>query len=194
MDIDQLKQLREETSAPLGECRKALEQSNNDMEKAKEILRKWGQTLANKKSAREVKTGIIDCYLHPNRKVGVVLALMCESDFVAKADDFLNLAHELCLQIAASNPLFIKPEDIPGAIAKKEKEIYSKQAVASGKPKQITDQMIEGKWKKYQQESCLLEQSWIKDENKKIKDLIIETVAKLGENIIVRDFKRLDLG
>ncbi len=193
MNIDQLKQLREETAAPMGECRKALEQSNNDMEKAKEILRKWGKILAGKKSAREVKTGIIDCYLHVNRKVGVVLDIRCESDFVAKADDFLNLAHELCLQIAASNPLFVKPEDIPETVAKKEKEIYSEQAKASGKPKQILDQIIEGKWKKYQEESCLLEQLWIKDENKKIKDLIIETVAKLGENIVVRDFKRLDI-
>lgn len=193
ISIDQLKQLREETAAPMGECRKALEQSNNDMVKAKEILRKWGQTLADKKSAREVKSGVIDCYLHPNRKVGVILELMCESDFVAKADDFLNLSHELCLQIAASKPLFIKSEDIPEAVAKKEKEIYMEQAKASGKPKQILEQMIEGKWKKYQQESCLLEQPWIKDENKKIKDLITETVAKLGENIVVHDFKRLDI-
>ncbi len=191
IDLNQIQQLREETAAPVGECRKALEQSKGDIAKAKEFLRKWGKTLAEKKVERETKQGIIDAYLHPNKQLGVILELRCESDFVAKSPDFLNLAHELCLQIAAANPLFVGEENLPEDFIDKEKQLYKEQFALLNKPEKILAGMIEGKWQKRKQEICLLEQPWIKDESKKIKDLISETVAKLGENIVIRNFSRL---
>lgn len=192
-NIEQLKQLREETSAPVKECLKALEEAKGDMPKAKEILKRLGKILAEKKVEREVKEGIIDIYLHPNKKVGVILELRCESDFVAKAKDFQDLSHELCLHIAAANPSFISEQDIPAEAAEKEKTMYSEQAAEAGKDKKIADRIIEGKWAKYKQESCLLEQNWVKDDSKKIKELLTEAIAKLGENIVVKDFKRLSI-
>jgi elongation factor Ts len=192
-NVEQLKQLREETSAPMQECQKALEQSQGNIEKAKELLRKWGQTLAGKKMEREVKDGIVDVYLHPNKKMGVMLELRCESDFVAKNEDFQKFSHELCLQIAATNPLFADVQDIPSEFAEKEKEIYRGQMENSGKNGKIIEQAVEGKWKKKQEEICLLEQPWIKDESKRIKDLLTETIAKLGENIAVRKFSRFSI-
>lgn len=189
-DIDQLKQLREETSAPVSECLKALDQSGGDMEKAKEILKKWGKVLAEKKVEREAKEGIVDSYLHPNRKVGVLLEIRCESDFVAKSDDFKSLSHEICLQIAAANPLYVRETDIPGDFIEKEKKLYQEQMAESGKEEKIIEQIVEGKWKKYQEEICLMEQPWIKDDTKRIKDLLAESIAKLGENIVIRGFSR----
>jgi elongation factor Ts len=191
--IEQVKTLREQTLAPVNECRKALQEANGDMEKAKEILRKWGKTLAEKKVEREAKEGMVDTYLHPNKKLGVILELRCESDFVAKNQDFQNLAHELCLQIAATNPLFVSEDDIPEKIVEKEKKLYLEQFSGQGKPKQVIEGIIEGKLKKYKEETCLLSQPWVKDETKKIKDLLTETIAKLGENIAVRQFIRFSV-
>ncbi|PIP18286.1 MAG: elongation factor Ts [Parcubacteria group bacterium CG23_combo_of_CG06-09_8_20_14_all_35_6] len=192
-NIDQLKQLREETSAPIKDCAKALDEANGDIPKAKEILRKLGKILAEKKTEREVKEGIIDSYLHSNKKVGVILEIRCESDFVAKSEDFQNLSHEICLHITAANPLFVSEQDIPKEIQEKEKAMYTEQMANSGKNKKIMDQIIEGKWIKYKQETCLLEQNWVKDDTKKIKDLLTESIAKLGENIVIRGFKRLSI-
>ena len=193
VNIDQLKQLREETSAPVKDCMKALEEANGNIPKAKEILRRLGKILAEKKTEREVKEGIIDSYLHSNKKAGVILEIRCESDFVAKSNDFQNLSHEICLHITAANPLFISEQDIPNEIQEKEKAMYLEQMADSGKDKKITDQIIEGKWEKYKQEVCLLEQNWVKDDTKKIKDLLAESIAKLGENIVIRSFKRLSV-
>jgi len=205
INIDQLKQLREETSAPVKDCTKALEEAEGDISKAKEILKRLGKILAEKKTEREVKEGIIDSYLHSNKKVGAILEIRCESDFVAKSDDFQNLSHEICLHITAANPLFISEQDIPEEIQEKEKAMYLEQMANSGKDKKIItgkkpdisprvmDQVIEGKWAKYKQEVCLLEQNWIKDDTKKIKDLLAESIAKLGENIVIRSFKRLSI-
>ena len=192
-DINQLKQLREETSSPVKDCLKALEDSGGSLEKAKEILKKRGKIIAEKKAEREAKEGIVDSYLHPNKKVGVLLEIRCESDFVAKAKNFQDLSHEICLQIAASNPLFVSEKDIPEDFVEKEKKIYEEQATESGKDKNILEQIIEGKWKKRKEEICLLEQPWIKDENKKIKDLLTESIAKLGENIVIRGFSRFSI-
>ncbi len=192
-DINQLKQLREETSSPVKDCLKALEDSGGSLEKAKEILKKRGKIIAEKKAEREAKEGIVDSYLHPNKKVGVLLEIRCESDFVAKAQNFQDLSHEICLQIAASNPLFVSEKDIPEDFVEKEKKIYEEQATESGKDKNILEQIIEGKWKKRKEEICLLEQPWIKDENKKIKDLLTESIAKLGENIVIRGFSRFSI-
>lgn len=192
-DINQLKQLREETSSPVKECLKALEESGGNLERAKEILKKRGKIIAEKKAEREAKEGIVDSYLHPNKKVGVLLEIRCESDFVAKAEDFQNLSHEICLQIAASNPLFVSEKDIPKDFVEKEKKIYEEQAVESGKDKKILEQITEGKWKKRKEEICLLEQPWIKDETKRIKDLLTESIAKVGENIVIRGFSRFSV-
>ena len=146
-DFDLIKKLRQETDVSISQCQKALKEAKNDLNLAREILKKWGNELAAKKSEREVKQGIVDSYIHPNKKIGVVLKLLCETDFVAKNPDFQNLAHEICLQIAAVNS----------------------------------------------EEVSLLEQPWIKDETKTIKDLINESIAKLGENIVVDEFKRLEI-
>lgn len=191
--IDQIRQLREETGVSIVECKKALEESNGDFEKAKELLRKWGKDLASKKSAREVKQGIIDSYIHPNKKVGVLLDIRCETDFVGKSADFTNLSHEICLHIAAMKPLFVKEEDIDEKFLDGEKRIYMEQMAGSGKPENILSQIVEGKLSKYKSQVCLLSQGWIKDDEKTIKDLINDYIAKLGENITIKGFSRFEI-
>ncbi|MDP2910506.1 MAG: elongation factor Ts [bacterium] len=191
--IDQIKNLRQETGVSVSECKKALEQAKGDNEKAKEILRKWGKELAGKKSAREASIGIIEAYVHPNMRIGAMVELRCETDFVAKSKDFKDLAHELCLQITALNPVFLKEEDIDEKSLNEEKKIYQEQVKDSGKPKKIIDQIIEGKLKKYKEQVSLLSQPWIKDDSKTIKNLIEEYVAKIGENIVIKRFERFEI-
>jgi len=191
--IDKLKQLRKETSVSMSDCEKALKEAQGDIDKAKEILRKWGKEVALKRVSREIKQGIIDIYLHPNKKIGVMLQINCETDFVAKSEDFRNLSHEICLQIAAMNPLFLKEEDIPAEFLDGEKKIYREQVKNSGKPQKIVDQIIEGKLKKYKEEVSLLSQVWIKDENKTINDLVNESIAKIGENMAIKKFVRYEI-
>ena len=193
VSIDKIKQLREETGVSISECKKALEEVKGDMEKAKEILRKWGQVLAGKKVEREAKEGIIESYIHPNKKVGVMIELRCESDFVARSEDFRNLAHEICLQIAAMKPLFLREDDIPEKFLSGEREIYKEQFSGSEKPEKILNEIIEGKLGKYKREISLLSQPWIKDTTKTIKDLIDERIARLGENIFVKEFARYEI-
>ena len=192
-NINQIKQLREETCISLAECKKALEETGGDIEKAKDILKKWGKNLAGKKSSRETGQGVIESYVHSNKKVGVLLDLRCETDFVSKGEDFHNLAHELCLQIAAAKPLFIKDEDIPEDVLIREKNIYQDQAKELKKPQEIIKGIVEGKMKKYIESICLLDQSWIKDEGKTVRDLVEEYIAKIGENIVVKNFTRYEL-
>ncbi len=191
--IDEIKQLREETGVSVSECKKALEQSKGDKEKAKKILREWGKELAGKKSAREAGKGIIEAYIHPDKRVGAIVDLRCETDFVAKSKDFQELAHELCLQITAMDPLFLTEDDIPKEVLDEEKKIYKEQIKDSGKPEKILSQVIEGKMNKYKKGVSLLSQAWIKDDSKTIKQLIEEYVAKIGENIIVKRFIRFDI-
>lgn len=193
ISIDRIKQLRQETGVSITECKKALEEAQGDFEKAKEILRKWGKELAGKKSSREAGEGVIESYIHPNKKVGVLLDVRCETDFVAKSKDFQKLAHELCLQVAAMNPLFLKEEDIPEEFLDGERKIYQEQLKDSGKPEKIVNQILEGKLKKYKEEISLMSQLWIKDEEKSIKKLVDEYIAKLGENIVVRRFARYEI-
>ena len=192
-DIEKLKQLRQETCVSLSECKKALEESKDDIDKAKEILRKWGKTLAGKKTERITNQGIVETYVHPNKRIGVMIELRCESDFVARSEEFQKLAHELCLQIAAANPLFIKEEDIPEHFLDGEKEIYLEQIKDSGKPQKIIDQIIEGKLNKYLDEICLLRQAWIKNDTRTIQDLTDENISRIGENIVVKKFARYDI-
>ena len=192
-NIEDIKKLREETGVSPNEIKKALEQSEGDVEKAKEILRVWGKTLAGKKTDREAKQGIIDGYIHPNSKTGVLLDIRCESDFVAKSSDFKNLAHEICLQIAAMKPLFVSEDQIPVEVVDGETKIYQEQVKGSGKPENIAKQIVEGKVKKYKESISLLNQPWVKDESKTVKNLIEDTVAKVGENIEVKKFVRYEI-
>lgn len=191
--IDQVKQLREETGVSVVEVKKALEQSKGDVEKAREILRILGKAVSAKKTSRETKSGLIDIYLHPNSKTGVMLDIRCETDFVAKSPDFKILAHEICLQIAAMKPLYVKEEDIPEEFLEGETRIYKEQVAGSGKPEKIVAQIIEGKLKKYKDEISLLSQAWVKDDSKTIKNLIEDAVGKLGEKIEIKKFARYEI-
>jgi elongation factor Ts len=191
--IEEIKQLREETGISVSECKKALEVSEGNLEKAKEVLRKKGMELANKKSERNAGAGIIHSYVHPNNRVGVLIELRCETDFVAKSEDFKALAHEIALQIAAMKPLYLSAENIPEDVIEKEKKIYQEQLSDSEKPKEILSQIIEGKLKKYKEQNSLLSQLWIKDDSKTIKDLINEAISKIGENIVLNKFSRFEI-
>lgn len=193
VSIDKIKQLREETQISITECKKVLEESGGDIEKAKEILRKSGEKLAQKKSDRETASGIVSTYIHGEGTVGVMVQINCETDFVARSDDFKELGHQICLQIAAMNPLFVSEEDVSEEIIEKEKEVAREQFKDSGKPENIIENIIEGKIKKFVEEKCLLNQAWVKDPEKKVKDLITEYVAKLGENIAIKRFVRYEL-
>ena len=193
ISIDQIKKLRQETGISISECKKALEKAGGDEEKAKIMLREWGEELAEKKSEREAGEGIIESYVHSNKKVGILLDLRCESDFVARSDNFQKLAHEICLQIAAMKPLYVAGENIPENILENEKKIYQEQMKNSGKPENIIDKIIEGKIEKYKKEICLMSQLWVKDGTKTIKELVDEYIAKLGENIIIKRFTRYEI-
>lgn len=191
--IEQIKQLRDETGVSPVEIKKALVEAKDDIEKAKELLRIWGKTVVNKKSGKEAKDGLIDYYLHPNAKTGVLLDIRCETDFVAKSPEFKNLAHEIALQIAALKPLFVSEDQISEELMDGEVKIYTEQAAGSGKPENIVAQIIEGKVKKYKESISLLSQPWVKDDSKTIKNLIEDTVAKVGENIEVKRFARYEI-
>lgn len=191
--IELVKQLREESGVSFSECKKAIDESKGNLEKARELLRIWGKNVAIKKTTREVKVGIVDVYLHPTGKAGVILEIRCESDFVAKSPDFKTLSHEICLQIVAMKPIFLKEEDIPEEFIDGEKKIYSEQIKDSGKPANIVEQILEGKLKKYKESVSLLSQTWIKDDSKTIKNLVEEVIAKVGENIEVKRFTRYEI-
>ena len=190
----EVKELREKTGAGIMDCKAALKEADGDMEKAIEILKKKGIAKAAKKASRVASDGLIGSYIHHGGKIGVLVEVNCETDFVAKTDDFKNLVNEIAMQIAASNPLYVKREDIPEEVLSKEKEVYRAQALESGKPEKIVDRIVEGKMEKYFKEVCLLEQPYIRDDEKTVKDLINETIAKVGENIVVRRFVRYVLG
>lgn len=191
--IDQVKQLREETGVSLMEVKKALEEAQGDSEKAKELLRIWGKKVLSKKTARDVKSGLVESYVHQNGQTGVLLDIRCETDFVAKSPDFKNLAHEICLQIAAMKPLYVKEEEIPEEFLDGETRIWTEQLKDSGKPENIVKQILEGKAKKYKEEVSLMSQVWVKDDSKTIKNLVEDAVAKLGENIEIKRFARYEI-
>ena len=175
------------------ECKKALEESNGDEEKAIEILRQRGMKVAAKKSERQIKAGLVESYIHSNRRLGVLLELGCETDFVARHKEFQELAHDIAMHIAAMNPSYLSPEEMKPEFIEKEKEIYRKQFEGSNKPAPVIEEIINGKLQKLGEEICLLEQNFIKEPEKKIKDLINEMIAKLGENIKVGKFVRFEL-
>ncbi len=194
MANDLLKELRDNTGAGMMDIKAALEEAGNDKDKALEILRKKGQSKVLKKADRVAKEGIIESYIHAGGRVGVLLELNTETDFVARTDDFKALAKEIALHIAAANPLYVNISDVPEEVIEKEKEIYKEQAKESGKPAEIVEKMTEGRLQKYYEEVCLMEQPFVREPEKKVKDLIAANVAKLGENIVVRRFVRFHLG
>ena len=189
-----VKELREISGAGMMDCKKALTEASGDIEKAIDILRKTGMAKARKKSGRSAKEGIILPYIHPGAKLGVLLEINCETDFVANTDDFKNLSKDIAMHIAASAPMSVSREEIPQETLEREKEIYADQARRSGKPENIIEKMTEGRLNKFYQENVLLEQTFVKDPDKTVADLIIETVAKLGENILISRFSRFQLG
>jgi len=189
-----VKELREISGAGMMDCKKALTEASGDLEKAIDILRKTGMAKARKKSGRSTKEGIILPYIHPGAKLGVLLEINCETDFVANTDDFKNLSKDIAMHIAASAPMSVSREEIPQETLEREKEIYADQARQSGKPENIIEKMTEGRLNKFYQENVLLEQTFVKDPDKTVADLITETVAKLGENILISRFSRFQLG
>jgi len=189
-----VKDLREKTNAPVMDCKKALMDSNGDMEKAINYLREKGLAAASRKVGRITKEGLVVSYIHPGGRIGVLLEINCETDFVAKNSDFGVLAKDLAMQIAATNPICIKKEDLPAEILEKEKEIYRAQAKSTGKPDKVIEKIVEGKLEKYYTEVCLLEQAFVKDPDIKVQDLIKNYIAKFGENITLSRFIRYQLG
>jgi len=189
-----VKTLRGETGAGMMECKRALEEANGDFDKARDILRTQGLASAQKKSARSTKEGQIVSYIHMGGKIGVLLEINCETDFVAKTDVFAALGKDLCMQIAATTPLFLVPEDVDEKTIAKEREIYRNQAEADGKPEKILDKIVEGKLRKWYTEVCLMKQPFIKDSDITIEDLLKNSIAKLGENIVIRRFNRYQVG
>jgi elongation factor Ts len=189
-----VKELREKTNAAVMDCKKALTENNGDIEKAINFLRQKGLATASRKVGRITREGLVVSYIHPGGRLGVLLEINCETDFVAKNSDFGVLAKDLAMQIAATNPICVKREDLPVEILEKEKEIYRAQAKGTGKPDKVIEKIVEGKLEKYFSEVCLLEQAFVKDPDIRIEGLIKNYIAKFGENITLRRFVRYQLG
>lgn len=194
VSIEKIKKLRESTGSGILDVQEALEEAQGDMEKAMDILRQKGLAKAAKRSDREASEGVIDLYSHGNGRVGVMVEVNCETDFVARSDDFQEFAHEISLQVAASAPRWISEEDIPQDVIEHEKEISRKQFEEEGKPEHIIEQILEGRLRKFMDEHVLLRQEYIRNDELTIEELLHETIAALGENIVIRRFKRWELG
>ncbi len=191
--IEKIKQLREETAAGMMDVKRALEASGGDLEGARRVLRARGQAIAAKKSARETHEGLIEAYIHFNGRVGVLLEVNCETDFVARTPEFKTFARNVALHVASMNPLTVSPEDIPQEAMDEERGIVEKQAAQEGKPENIVAKIVEGRMKKFVSEKALLTQDYVKEPDKTVEDLLQETIQRLGENIVVRRFVRYEL-
>ena len=189
-----VKDLRARTGAGIMDCKEALKNCNGNLDEAIDFLRKKGIAKAEKKAGRQAEQGTVLSYIHPGNRIGVLVEVNCETDFVAKTDDFLNLARNIAMQIAATNPMSLDRDSIDQTKLEKEKEILLEQAKSSGKPESILDKIVDGRIEKYFQENCLLEQSYIKDADKSVQDILTESVATLGENISIARFARFEVG
>jgi len=187
-------QLREKTGCGMMDCKKALVESSGDMDKAVESLRKKGLAAMAKRAERTAAQGVVESYIHAGGKIGVMIEINCETDFVARNSDFLKFAKDLAMQIAAQNPQYIYVDDVPQGVIDNEKDIIATQAATEGKPAKATEKIVEGRIQKFYEEVCLLEQAYIRDPKIKIKDLLGELAAKIGENIVIRRFTRYQLG
>jgi elongation factor Ts len=194
ISANQVKELREKTGAPMMDCKQALTEAKGDMEQAVVVLRKKGVSVAAKKSARVTSEGSVTSYIHAGGKIGVLVEVNCESDFVARTDDFKELVHDIAMHIAASDPKYIRKEDVTAEDFAREKDIALARAIASGKPANIAEKMVAGKMEKFYEEVCLYEQPFIKDQTVSISQLIATKIGKLGENIAVRRFARFKVG
>jgi elongation factor Ts len=190
----QVKELREKTGAPMMDCKQALTEAKGDFEQAVVLLRKKGVSVAAKKASRVTGEGSVASYIHAGGKIGVLVEVNCESDYVARTDDFKDLVHDIAMHIAASDPKFIRKEDVTSEAYEREKDIYRAQAAATGKPPQVVEKIVEGKMSKFYEEVCLYEQPFIKDQTLSISQLIATKIGKLGENIAVRRFARFKVG
>lgn len=191
---EMIKELREATSAGILDCRKALEQADGDFNKAVDFLREKGLATAAKRSDREASEGMVELYSHGSGRVGVMVEVNCETDFVARSQAFRTFAHELALQIAASAPAYIRESDIPEAVLEHERSIARARALEEGKPEAMVDRIVEGRLEKYKDEACLLRQVYIRDETITIEKLLLQNIAAIGENIVIRRFVRWELG
>jgi elongation factor Ts len=193
---EQVKNLRERTGAGVMDCKAALEASQGDLQGAVEYLRKKGLADAAKKSHREARDGVVTSYIHPGSKIGVLVEVNCETDFVARTEDFQQLVKDVAMQVAAANPTYVAREEVPGAVVEKEREIYRQQMADQKKPPQVIDKIIEGKLEKFYAESCLMEQPFIRDASGKtrLKDMVDQATSKMGERIVVKRFARFQVG
>jgi elongation factor Ts len=189
-----VKQLRERTGAGILECKKALQETGGDMEEAVVVLRKWGLASAAKKASRSTKQGLIGSYIHAGSQIGVLVEVNCETDFVARTEEFRELVHDIAMQVAAADPKYIRREDVPPEVVEKEREIQRARVLAEGKPPQVADKIVEGRLAKFFEEVCLYDQPFIKDNSLTVGDLIKTKIAKIGENITVSRFVRFKVG
>jgi elongation factor Ts len=194
IDAKLVKELREKSGAPMGDCLKALQESNGDIEAGFVVLRKRGMASAQKKASRSTNEGAVGTYIHAGGKIGVMVEVNCESDFVARTDDFQNMLKDIAMHIAATDPRYVRAEDVTPEDLEREKEIFRAQAVATGKPAPVIEKIVDGKMAKFYEEVCLLDQPFIKEQTMTIKELIAQKVAKMGENITVRRFARFKVG
>jgi len=190
----QIKKLRDSTGAGMMTCKSALVEAEGDMEKAVDILRKKGAAALGKKSGRTANEGVIVSYIHQGNRLGVLLEVNCETDFVARNEDFKNFAHDIAMHIAASNPLWVSRGDVPSEVLEKERDIYKEQALNEGKPDKIMDKIVEGKVEKFYEQTCLMEQRFVKNPDLTIQDYLAELVGKIGENVVIKRFTRYFLG
>ena len=194
IDAKVVKALREKTGAGMMDCKKALLETEGNEEKAVDILRERGLAAAAKRSGRAANQGIVDSYIHMGGKIGVLVEVNCETDFVARNDEFREFVRNLCLQVAATNPTYLKKDEVPESILEKERQIIKAQALNEGKPEKVIEKIVEGRLEKYYRENCLLEQAFVKDEDLSIHELLTNLIAKIGENIVVRRFCRFEIG
>ena len=194
ISTDQIKELRISTGAGVLACRNALEQSDGDLEKAAALLREQGLTKASKRADRETRDGILDLYSHGEGRVGVIVEVNCETDFVARTPEFREFAHEIALQIAASAPGWVNEDDVPEAVVQETSDKAREEALAQNKPEHVIERIVEGRLRKFYEESCLLKQAYIRDDSKTVAELLKDTIAKTGENITIRRFVRWEVG
>ncbi len=194
INADLVKKLRKKSGSGMMDCKNALVESKGDIKRAEEVLKEKGLVQASKKASRATKEGVIHSYIHTGSKIGVMLEVNCETDFVAKNEMFKNLVHDIALHIAATAPLYVSKEDVPQEVLDREKELYKKQALNEGKPENILERIAEGKIKKYFEENCLMEQLFVRDNDVKVGELVKQNIAKIGENIVIKRFIRYVLG
>ncbi len=191
---EQVQELRRKTGAGIMDCKRALEESGGDVEKAMTLLRKQGQARADARMSRETAEGIIASYVHAGGRIGVLVEVNCETDFVARTDEFQELAHNLAMHIAAESPRYVRREEVPEDVVEREKEVYRALAEKEGKPEKVIDRIVEGRLNKFYSEVCLLEQTYVRDDERTVNELVRDAIAKLGENIVVSRFVRFQVG